>query len=85
LTKGRIAYWKLFFDALIYYPRAFGTAMAIMGYHFQVITKRICSEAEQSKPSRRCQQPEVGDCSFFDVEPSRWQPKTVAILAAAIH
>lgn len=55
LTKGRMAYWKLFFDALIYYPRAFGTAitMAIMGYHFQVITKRICGEAEQSNPRQK--------------------------------
>jgi radical SAM superfamily enzyme YgiQ (UPF0313 family) len=49
LSKGRTAYWKLFFDALLHYPRAFGTAitMAIMGYHFQVMTERICSEATQ--------------------------------------
>jgi hypothetical protein len=55
LTRGRTAYWKLFFDALIYYPCAFGTAMtmAIMGYHFQVITERICGEAEQSKSRQK--------------------------------
>ncbi|MFB3813411.1 MAG: B12-binding domain-containing radical SAM protein [Terriglobales bacterium] len=43
-TNGRIAYWKLFFEALTQYPRAFGTAitLAIMGYHFQTITERVC-------------------------------------------
>ncbi len=55
LTKGRVAYWKLFFDALIYYPRAFGTAitMAIMGYHFQVMTERICSETTQNNQTQK--------------------------------
>jgi Domain of unknown function (DUF4070) len=55
LTKGRVAYWKLFFDALIYYPRAFGTAitMAIMGYHFQVMTECICSETTQNNQTQK--------------------------------
>ena len=46
LTHGRKAYWKLFFEALTQYPRAFGTAitLAIMGYHFQKITERVCAE-----------------------------------------
>ncbi len=48
LTSGRKAYWKLFFEALTQYPRAFGTAitLAIMGYHFQRITERVCAERE---------------------------------------
>jgi radical SAM superfamily enzyme YgiQ (UPF0313 family) len=43
LTDGRVAYWKLFFEALMKYPRAFGTAitLAMMGHHFQTITKRV--------------------------------------------
>jgi hypothetical protein len=47
-NDGRVAYWKLFFEALTQYPRAFGTAitLAIMGYHFQMITERVCSPAE---------------------------------------
>jgi radical SAM superfamily enzyme YgiQ (UPF0313 family) len=46
LTHGRKAYWKLFFEALTHYPHAFGTAitLAIMGYHFQRITERVCAE-----------------------------------------
>jgi hypothetical protein len=48
LTRGRVAYWKLFFDALTQYPRAFGTAitLAMMGYHLQVITERVCGQSE---------------------------------------
>ncbi len=45
LNKGRKAYWRLFFEALTEYPRAFGTAisLAIMGYHFERITERVCA------------------------------------------
>lgn len=54
LTTGRREYWKLFFDALTNYPRAFGTAisLAIMGYHFQKITERVCAESRQDLPAR---------------------------------
>ena len=74
LTKGRIAYWKLFFDALIYYPRAFGTAitMAIMGYHFQVMTKRICSETNAEQPKQTDASSPRSGCPILRVEPSRW-------------
>jgi radical SAM superfamily enzyme YgiQ (UPF0313 family) len=46
LTSGRTAYWKLFFEALAKYPRAFGTAitLAMMGHHFQTITRSVCGE-----------------------------------------
>ena len=47
LSSGRMAYWSLFYDALREYPRAFGTAitLAMMGHHFQTITKRVCGSA----------------------------------------
>ncbi len=43
LTQGRRDYWKFFFDAATRYRHAFGTAitLAIMGYHFQVITQNV--------------------------------------------
>jgi radical SAM superfamily enzyme YgiQ (UPF0313 family) len=44
LEKERFAYWKFLFDAATRYRHAFGTAvtLAIMGYHFQKITQRVC-------------------------------------------
>ncbi len=46
--KQRFAYWKFLFDAATRYRHAFGTAvtLAIMGYHFQKVTQRVC----ESKP-----------------------------------
>jgi radical SAM superfamily enzyme YgiQ (UPF0313 family) len=43
LHRGRTQYWKFFFDAATRYRHAFGTAitLAIMGYHFQMITQRV--------------------------------------------
>ncbi len=48
LSDGRAAYWKLFFEAATRYRHAFGTAitLAIMGYHFQTITERVCAVEE---------------------------------------
>ncbi len=42
-SKGRTSYWKFFFEAATRYRHAFGTAitLAIMGYHFQVITENV--------------------------------------------
>jgi radical SAM superfamily enzyme YgiQ (UPF0313 family) len=49
LTPGRRNYWSLFFEALTKHPDAFGTAitLAIMGYHFQKITQRVCAEERE--------------------------------------
>jgi radical SAM superfamily enzyme YgiQ (UPF0313 family) len=43
LHRGRTHYWKFFFDASTRYRHAFGTAitLAIMGYHFQMVTQRV--------------------------------------------
>jgi radical SAM superfamily enzyme YgiQ (UPF0313 family) len=48
LEDGRRQYWSLFFDSLAEHPRAFGTAitLAIMGYHFQKVTERVCAQAD---------------------------------------
>ncbi len=45
--RARLSYWKFFFSALTRHRRCFGAAMtmAVMGYHFQVMTERL-SEAE---------------------------------------
>jgi radical SAM superfamily enzyme YgiQ (UPF0313 family) len=44
LERDRATYWKFLFDAATRYRHAFGTAvtLAIMGYHFQKITDRVC-------------------------------------------
>ena len=44
LGEGRSSYWKFIFDAATRYRHAFGTAitLAVMGYHFQKITERVC-------------------------------------------
>jgi hypothetical protein len=43
-SEGRSSYWKFIFDAATRYRHAFGTAitLAVMGYHFQKITERVC-------------------------------------------
>lgn len=47
LGKGRLSYWMFFLSAATRYRRSFGAAMtlAVMGYHFQIMTERL-SEAE---------------------------------------
>jgi radical SAM superfamily enzyme YgiQ (UPF0313 family) len=44
-TKGRHAYWQLFFETLRNNPDAFGTAitLAMMGHHLMKITERVCA------------------------------------------
>jgi radical SAM superfamily enzyme YgiQ (UPF0313 family) len=46
LFRGRTEYWRLFFGALTKHPRAFSTAitLAMMGYHFQKMTERVCAD-----------------------------------------
>ncbi len=46
LERGRRSYWKFVFDAATRYRHAFDVAitLAIMGYHFEVLTRRICEE-----------------------------------------
>jgi hypothetical protein len=43
LGHTRSSYWKFFFDAATRYRYAFGTAitLAIMGYHFQIVTEQV--------------------------------------------
>ncbi len=53
LGDSRISYWKFFLDAATRYRHSFGTAimLAIMGYHFQTLTRSICAaEQEQLSP-----------------------------------
>jgi hypothetical protein len=47
IDKGRLSYWKFVLTAATRYHRSFGKAMtlAVMGYHFQVMTERLL-EAE---------------------------------------
>ncbi len=49
LTRGQFSYWKFLFDAATRYRHAFSTAvtLAIMGYHFQRITEKICQVEEE--------------------------------------
>jgi radical SAM superfamily enzyme YgiQ (UPF0313 family) len=43
LGRGRLSYWKFVLTAATRYRRSFGMAMtlAVMGYHFQVMTERL--------------------------------------------
>ena len=43
LTKGRTSYWKFFLQAATRYRYAFDTAitLAVMGYHFQTLTRAV--------------------------------------------
>jgi hypothetical protein len=47
LGRARLSYWKFLLLAATRYRRSFGAAMtmAVMGYHFQIITEQI-SRAE---------------------------------------
>lgn len=47
LGDTRASYWKFFLKAATRYRHAFGTAitLAIMGYHFQVLTRRVLDRA----------------------------------------
>ncbi|MFQ5663021.1 MAG: B12-binding domain-containing radical SAM protein [Terriglobia bacterium] len=44
LGEGRTCYWKFFLEAATRYRHAFDTAitLAIMGYHFQTLTRVVC-------------------------------------------
>ncbi len=44
LSEGRARYWKFFLEAATRYRHAFDTAitLAIMGYHFQTLTRLVC-------------------------------------------
>ena len=41
--QGRLSYWKFVLTAATRYRHSFGAAMtlAVMGYHFQVMTERL--------------------------------------------
>lgn len=49
----RWSYWKFLLAAATRYRRCFGAAMtlAVMGYHFQVLTRKLTSAAETATPS----------------------------------
>ncbi len=44
LGEARTSYWKFFLEATTRYRHAFDTAitLAIMGYHFQMLTRVVC-------------------------------------------
>ena len=46
LGEARASYWKFFLQAATRYRHAFDTAitLAIMGHHFQTLTRVICEE-----------------------------------------
>jgi radical SAM superfamily enzyme YgiQ (UPF0313 family) len=50
LGRHRWSYWKFLAAAATRYRRCFGAAMtlAVMGYHFQVMTRRLLKAAEQA-------------------------------------
>ncbi len=45
LGDSRRSYWKFFLEAATRYRHSFDTAimLAIMGYHFQTLTRAICA------------------------------------------
>ncbi len=51
LAKGRLSYWRFFLTAATRYRRSFGAAMtlAVMGYHFQVVTERVMAAAQRQE------------------------------------
>ncbi len=53
LGDSRISYWKFFLDAATRYRHSFGTAimLAIMGYHFQTLTRAICDPKQEELSS----------------------------------
>lgn len=48
LGRQRLSYWKFVLTATTRYHRSFGTAMtlAVMGYHFQIMTERLLTSPE---------------------------------------
>jgi hypothetical protein len=48
--RQRWSYWKFLLTAATHYRSCFGTAMtlAVMGYHFQVMTRKLLKTAEES-------------------------------------
>lgn len=51
LAKGRLSYWRFFLVAATRYRRSFGAAMtmAVMGYHFQMVTERLLESSDGSE------------------------------------
>ena len=51
--QHRWSYWKLMLSAATRYRRCFGAAMTlvVMGYHFQVLTRKISAAVEGAAPS----------------------------------
>jgi hypothetical protein len=49
LGDKRASYWKFLLEAATRYRHVFGTAvtLAIMGYHFQVLTRRVCDTTSE--------------------------------------
>ena len=49
LGESRISYWKFFLDAATRYRHAFDLAitLAIMGYHFQTLTRIVCGPEQR--------------------------------------
>ena len=49
--RGRIAYWKFLFTTALRHPSSFGVGMtlAVKGYHFQIMTRRLLREPLSSQ------------------------------------
>ncbi len=58
LGRHRWSYWKFLSTVVTRYPYCIGTAMtlAVMGYHFQVMTKRLTAAADTAKLSTAFQE-----------------------------
>jgi radical SAM superfamily enzyme YgiQ (UPF0313 family) len=43
IGRGRLSYWKFMFTTALRHPRSFGVGMtlAVKGYHFQIMTRRL--------------------------------------------
>jgi len=61
LDRQRWSYWKFLITAATRYRRCFGAAMtlAVMGYHFQVMTRKLFDTAQASIPAIRASIPLV--------------------------
>src|SRR5216684_8622504 len=55
LGEARTSYWKFFFEAATRYRHAFDTAimLAIMGYHFQTLTREVVGAASPAVSERQ--------------------------------
>jgi len=53
LGEARASYWKFFMEAATRYRHVFDSAMtlAVMGFHFQTLTKKICGTEIEPLPS----------------------------------